>query len=321
MENEQFKAVLEHLTFLDADNILLYAGILVIGFILLGAVSNLGFLWLSTKVSWGIANTMALRLLENYCYSPYKIFLTKDTKKMSFKILDEINTLTLGILKPIAHLFASIFTSLFLFAILLAVNFQISMIIAVSLGITYIGIFMVFKKNVEKLGEKRVGEASERFMAGEEILQNIKTTKVFGKERYFLEKFSRASHNFTEAQSVAPFFMHSPKALLETISFGGIVAVILFIDGQKGGLDAYLPTLSLFAFAGYRLLPSLHQIYFSLTDIRFHLPGLDEIHKDIMELPFEIAQEKKARNTPELDTFRIGHISTEYFIYLSYFRK
>lgn len=297
LDNHYAQIVLGYLTFINEDNILLYAGLMVIAFIMLAALSNLGFRWLSTRIAWGIANTMALRLLENYCYSPYRIFLTKDTKQMSFKILNEINTLTIGILLPLAHLFASIFTSLFLFTLLLLIDPQISMIIFVSLGITYVGVYLLFRKNVGSLGKKRVGEASDRYMVGEEILQNIKTTKVFGKEMYFLQKFSRASHRFTEAQSRAPLFMHSPKALIETITFGGIVAVILYIDSQ-GGLTEYLPKLGVFALAGYRLLPSLQQIYFSLTDIKFHLAGLDELHKDIMELPFELAQKTKAETPP-----------------------
>lgn len=297
LENPYLQWGLKYLTFLNEDNILFYAGIVVIAFIMLASGSALGFRWLSTRITWGIANTMALRLLENYCYSPYGIFLTKDTKQMSFKILNEITTLTIGILQPLAHLFASIFTSLFLFALLLLVDTKISLIILVSLGITYIGVYFLFRKNIDRLGKKRVSEAADRYEVGEEILQNIKTTKVFGKEMFFLQKFSHASHQFTEAQSRAPLYMHSPKALIETITFGGIVAVILYIDTQ-GGLMNYLPKLSVFALAGYRLLPSLQQIYFSLTDIKYHLPGLDELHKDIMELPFEIAQKAKSEVPP-----------------------
>ena len=315
MQNKYVGHILNYFPFINQDNILMYAGFGVIAFIILAAGSNLVFRWMMTRITWGIANTMALRLLENYCYSPYEIFLTKDTKKMSFKILNEISTVALGILMPLAFLFASIFTSLFLFVLLLIVDWEISSIIFVALGITYIGVYFLFKENVSGLGNRRVGQASERFLAAEQILQNIKTTKVFGKEAFFLQKFSRASHKFTEAQSTAPLYMHSPKALIETITFGGIVAVVLYIDTQ-GGLTAYLPKLSLFALAGYRLLPSLQQIYFSLTDIKYHLAGLDQLHEDILELPFEIAQKNKdivpTSNIPFNDTISLKNIHFTY---------
>ena len=178
LDNPYCQVVLQYFPFINEENILFYAGLLVIAFIMLAAGSSLAFRWLSTRIAWGIANTMALRLLENYCYSPYGIFLTKDTKQMSFKILNEINTLTNGILLPLAHLFASIFTSLFLFSLLLAVDPQISMIIFVALGLTYAMVYLLFRKNVDRLGKKRVGEASDRYMVGEEILQNIKTTLI-----------------------------------------------------------------------------------------------------------------------------------------------
>jgi ATP-binding cassette, subfamily B, bacterial PglK len=292
LENEHLKPLFEVLSFVNEDNILLYMGICVITFVVLAASSALGFKWMMTRITWGIANTMALRLLQSYCYSPYEIFLTKDTKRMSFKILNEIATLAVGILNPLATLFASIFTTLFLFTLLLLADFRISLIILVSLGSTYSIIFLIFKKNVVTLGKGRVGQASDRFIAAEEILQNIKATKVFGKERFFLEKFSKASHAFTNAQSKAPLYMESPRALLETITFGGVVVVLLYIDTQ-GGLNQYLPKLSLFALAGYRLLPSLQQIYFSMTDIKYHIGGLEALHSDITELRMELSEVEK----------------------------
>lgn len=301
-ENDLAKQILQYFPFITQDNILFYSGLAVLFFIFLAASSNLAFRWMMVRFTWGIANTMAHRLLENYCYSPYEIFLTKDTKKMSFKILNEITTLATGILLPTAHLFASIFTALFLFLALLVVDFRISGILLVGLGSTYVIIYFLFQKSVERLGEKRLGHATKRFTAAEEILQNIKTTKVFGKESFFLKKFSDASHKFTEAQSKGPLYMDSPKAIIETITFGGIVAVILFIDKGEG-LANYLPKLSLFALAGYRLLPSLQQIYFSLTDIKYHLPGLDKLHADIQELPFEIAKANKEDTPPDSVTY------------------
>jgi len=203
---------------------------------------------------------------------------------MSFKILNEIQTFAVGVLMPLAYIVSSAFSALFLFGMLLIADYQISLIIFFCLGSSYVIIYFGFQKKVEKLGEKRVGQASDRFQLAEEILQNIKTTKVFGKERFFLGKFSYASHQFTSAQSTAPLFMQAPKALIDTITFGSIVFVVLLVD-SKGGLAAYLPKLSLFALAGYRLLPALQQMYFSITDLRFHMAGLETLHKDIMELP------------------------------------
>jgi ABC-type multidrug transport system fused ATPase/permease subunit len=305
MSHEITQKFIHIFPFINEDNILLYSGIGVVAFIVLATGSNLGFRWMMMRINWGIANTMALRLLENYCYSPYEIFLTKDTKQMSFKILNEISTLCMGILMPVAHVWASLFTVLFMFSLLLIVNFQISMVIFVCLGVSYVLIYFLFKKPISGLGETRVGEAAKRFHAAEEILQNIKTTKVFGKEKFFLQKFSQASHKFTEAKSKTPLYMHSPKAMIETITFGGVVAIILFLD-SRGGLKVYLPTLSLFALAGYRLLPALQQVYYSITDIKFHLPGLNSLHADIMELPFELVKENKEEQPPADISFHSG---------------
>ena len=316
LENQYYQMVAKWLPFLNEENILFYSGVAVLAFIILATSSNLGFRYMMNRISWGIANTMAIRLLESYCYGPYENFLTKDTKKMSFKILNEIQTFAIGVLMPIAYIVSSGFSVVFLFGMLLLADFQISMIIFLCLGSSYVIIYFGFKKKVEKLGEQRVDQASDRFEIAEEILQNIKTTKVFGKEKFFLGKFSYASHQFTTAKCKAPLFMQAPKALIDTITFGSIVFVVLLVDA-KGGLALYLPKLSLFALAGYRLLPALQQLYFSITDLRFQMAGLDVLHEDIMELPFyhqprEQLEEAPGKDVPYHSHIEVRNISFSY---------
>ena len=41
--------------------------------------------------------------------------------------------------------------------------------------------------------------------------------------------------------------------------------MILYLMAQRGGISNALPIISLYVFAGYRLMPALQNIYASLT--------------------------------------------------------
>jgi ABC-type branched-subunit amino acid transport system ATPase component len=71
---------------------------------------------------------------------------------------------------------------------------------------------------------------------------------------------------------------------MEGIAFGGMLLVVLYLMGQDGGFASALPVMALYAFAGFRLLPALQQIYVSSTQLRFAGPALDALHGDLKKL-------------------------------------
>ena len=53
---------------------------------------------------------------------------------------------------------------------------------------------------------------------------------------------------------------------------------------KSESLDTILPILSLYVFAGYRLMPAIQQIYSSVTKIVFNGPSIDKLYKDLKNL-------------------------------------
>jgi ABC-type bacteriocin/lantibiotic exporter with double-glycine peptidase domain len=69
---------------------------------------------------------------------------------------------------------------------------------------------------------------------------------------------------------------------LEAISFGGIFVLIIVMLKSGDSLSSILPIITLYAFAGYRLMPALQSIYWSLTQIRGSGSSLDLIYSDLL---------------------------------------
>jgi ABC-type multidrug transport system fused ATPase/permease subunit len=62
---------------------------------------------------------------------------------------------------------------------------------------------------------------------------------------------------------------------------------------QKGSFNDALPVISLYVFAGYRLMPGLHSIYASLVSFIFIGPSLDKLYLDMKNLkPFNLNQDQ-----------------------------
>jgi ATP-binding cassette, subfamily B, bacterial PglK len=67
--------------------------------------------------------------------------------------------------------------------------------------------------------------------------------------------------------------------------------VILFLMSQTGHFNNVIPLISLYVYAGYRLMPAFQQIYNSFTLLAAVGPSLDKLHNDIKNLkPFNLNQ-------------------------------
>lgn len=74
-----------------------------------------------------------------------------------------------------------------------------------------------------------------------------------------------------------------PSFVMQAVVFGGMLLVVLYLIVTRGGLQEALPVISLYAVAGYRLLPTLQSAYKNLTTLRFNLPALESLHRDVRE--------------------------------------
>jgi ABC-type multidrug transport system fused ATPase/permease subunit len=68
------------------------------------------------------------------------------------------------------------------------------------------------------------------------------------------------------------------------MAFGGILLIVLYFVGtDHGSSSQMIPLLALYAFAGYRLLPALQQIFSGITTVRFSAAALEVLHRDLTE--------------------------------------
>jgi ABC-type multidrug transport system fused ATPase/permease subunit len=75
-----------------------------------------------------------------------------------------------------------------------------------------------------------------------------------------------------------------PRFFFEAIAFGGILLMILYLMIQTGSFNKALPIISLYVFAGYRLIPAFQQIYVSFNQLSFVGASLDFLYNDLKSL-------------------------------------
>ena len=224
------------------------------------------------------------RLVENYLNQTYSWFLNRHSADLGKTILSEVNQVVGGGIRPMIELIAQSIIIISLITLLIIVDPKLTMIVGFSLSGSYILTFYFTRKYLNRIGKERLKNNEIRFMSVSEAFGASKEVKIGGLEETYIKIFSDSAKIFAQTQTSSQVISQLPRFILEAIAFGGILLILLYSMSQSGSFNESLPIISLYAYAGYRLLPALQQIYSCFTQLTFLGPALDKLYEDIKNL-------------------------------------
>ena len=279
-------------------------------------VASLAFKALTTYAQTRFAlmreYSIGKRLVEGYLHQPYSWFLSRHSADLGKTILSEVGTVISGALTPLMTLMAQSMVALALLILLIIVDPLLALSVGLVLGLAYAGIFAVMSGWLKRLGEARIDANKKRFTAVSEAFGAAKEVKVGGLEQVYMQRFAKPAESYAKGQATAQVIAQLPRFALEAIAFGGMLLVILYLMAKSGSFASALPIIALYAFAGYRLMPALQQIYRASTQLRFAGPALDALHLDVMSLQAADAQRGQLSPMPLTQAITLDHVSYRY---------
>jgi ABC-type multidrug transport system fused ATPase/permease subunit len=224
------------------------------------------------------------RLVEGYLHQPYSWFLNRHSADLGKTILSEVQTVIYNGILPLMTLLAQSAVAIALLGLLLLVDPLLAVLVGLVLGIAYGGILAFMSSWLNTLGQARIQANQERYTVVSEAFGAAKEVKAGGLESVFIERFAKPAETYAKGQATAQIIAQVPRFVLEAVAFGGMLLVILYLMAQSGSFASALPIIALYAFAGYRLMPALQQIYGSVTQLKFGGPALKALHTDLSGL-------------------------------------
>jgi len=295
-ENHYLKLVYDYFEFSEVNKFLILIGFISLSTIIIANLLSTLMLMVSINFSSNLGHKLSLKLLSLYLFQPYNFFLKRNSSDLSKNILTEVGRVVGGIYLPSIILISKMVVSLFIIISLMFVNFYLSIILATIFSLTYLVIFLIFKKKIEIIGKKNSDAVYEKFKFVNESLRSFKLLKIHKIEFFFLNLFKESSKNFTKTNAKSLIISQSPRYLIETIAVSSVILIIIVILTINSGYNI-VPVIAIYAFAGLRLLPSFQEIYRSINLIKYHFPAYEKISND---LKLEISLDPIDKDTDKL---------------------
>lgn len=224
------------------------------------------------------------KLLEGYLNQPYSWFLNKNSSDIIKNILSEIRDVLDKTVLSSLNILVYGTSAIAILILLLIVNLNLAINIGAILFFSYILIFLLVKNFLSKIGNNRLNINSDRFKIITEAFSATKEIKLRGLENEFTNRFINKAKNYAKINSLGSVFFEFPKYIIEAVIFGGMIIIILFFIASGTSFSNILPIIALYAFAGYRLIPSMQIVYSSFSMMRFIGPTLDMLIKDLNDI-------------------------------------
>ncbi len=238
--------------------------------------------------------TISKRLVEGYLHQPYSWFLNRHSADLGKNILTEVGKVVGSGMKPLLELITKSMVAITLISLLVLTDPKLAFTVGFILGLSYWIIYKFTRSYLNKIGKETLKSNQSRFIAISEAFGAAKEVKVGGLEKTYIKRYSGPAKNLAANQAASSLISQLPRFALEAIAFGGIMILILYLMSQTGGIVNALPVISLYVFAGYRLLPALQNIYASSSRLSFVKASLDALTEDIRNLrPYHTNKNEK----------------------------
>lgn len=269
------------LDFTSYESFLLFAGIFVFALLMTSLSLRALLVFFQMRFSYLREYTIGRRLIEYYLNQPYEWFFDQNTGELGKSILSETNLVIANAILPGLLCLAQFIAVLFILSLLIFIDPSLVFIGAAVMVSAYGLIYMATRVFLENSGIENVWANKKRFGVINEAFGAIKEIKLLRLEKNFIDKFSEPSRSFAYHQANAKIFALLPRYFLETLVFGGMLLIVLYLSISTGDFQQTLPKLTLYAFAGYKLMPAMQQIYSSLSLMKFSVAAVENLHRQL----------------------------------------
>lgn len=308
--------IMDTMGFSDANEVLVFWALLLIVIYILKNIYVTMMYNLQYRFIFNNQQRLSVKMMKSYMKQDYLFHVSKNVAEFQRNITNDVNgffTVVLNVLQFLAEFSVSVVLVVFLF-----VQDWVSTVAVASLLFLFLLFFAgFFKKVLVKKGEE---SRQANLLVTKWLLQSfsgIKEVKVTNAEPFFISNYDKQYKKCATVQRQQSILTYLPRPVMETVCICSLLfAMIIKLTVAKSDITSFVTTLSVFAVASFRMLPSFNKITGYLSGMMFNKPSIDAVYNDLKEI--EALLDKKTvdrQDTREVtfeDCIKLNNVSFQY---------
>lgn len=227
-------------------------------------------------------NRMISRVMAEFLNRPYEKYLGADIPTV-FRITDSDIPQTFSLILAMLQLASEAVVTCLIFMVLLLNDPRMTLFIIVVFGLLTLFIVKVFKPRLNRIGARNQAIQSRIAKWRIQATYGLKDVKVLNREEFYVRNYYETGKVGAEVARNYAVLNNMPRLLIETVFIVSVLGFLVVYINGGGDITAMVTTISAFAIAAVRVLPSVNRINTYITEIAYTQPSLDFVYDNLQE--------------------------------------
>ena len=257
---------------------------------------------------------LQMHMIEYYMNQSYLFHASKNISEITRSVDSDVKMFFTTI-QAILQLLNEAMISALIVVYLLILDKSITIGVIIVLSVFSLAFVKLVKSKIMSYGNKYHTLTAVILKWIRQSFEGIKEIKIANSEQYYINQVDRYSDDLIKATILYQVINGIPKPLFEMVCISAMMLVVILKIIKGVDLSYFIPVLSAFAIAAFRLLPSFGRFTNFYNVILYNKIGVDEVYSDIFSINNNSDNEDKKEDKYRIefnDEIRINEVSFAY---------
>jgi len=264
------------------DNIIFIFSFILFAFFLLKNILSFLIYFFDAKFNRNIKYDINKNLFKHYLFEDYNFHLNTNPAIVQRNILSA--TTASATINSVMIFVKECLLLLGLIILLFFSELKTNLYIVLTFLILAIIIFILIGKNIKKKGALNIFLSSQLIKGIHQFLGSIIEIKIKGNEHFFYESYKKDIFKSETILMKLKIVKTLPKIFFELSAVSFLLSLIYLMTKNSNNLIEIIPFATLLTLVIIRAMPSVTNLITASTDIKFQLPYIEIIIKDLKKI-------------------------------------
>jgi ABC-type multidrug transport system fused ATPase/permease subunit len=266
----------------DASVIVVFTLLVMVFYVARNALLA-GVTWVEERALSLSVRQLSHRLLAAYLAAPYAFHFRHNSAGLIHRVTDAVHSVFRGVLGSLVNVACEVLVVAGIVVILALTAPGVTLVAVVVVGGLLLLPLTLSRRATARWGRTVARLDAETLKTLQQSLGGVKEVKLTGREGFFLAQFDERVAEAARLRARYGTVAAGLRLGVETTFVCGLLAVSLLLTLRSG--SAALPLLGLYAYAGFRVIPSANRIMMYVTELRYSRAWIHDLRADLAALP------------------------------------
>lgn len=268
--------------------------------------------WLTFRFSVSLGSSLQQKIYRNFLFKDYLFHKTENYNRKIAVVGAQVPRFVYMLFQPFLLMTSQLFVVLLILIGLLILDPLLAFIAGGLIGGSYLLTYVVLRQKLAYHGAV-ISEKNDKVQSIlSESFIGIKDVKLDSLEDMYIARYSKINVRGLKSQAFIALSGDLPRFVIESISFGAILVLALVLLTTQDDIKSVVPILSIYALAGYKLLPTMQQIYKSLSSLSGHGSVAKVIRRSLKSTEDDPTSVADSSNPMEIHRVRLSNAEFRY---------